>query len=516
VRRIKCDEAKPECLKCTSTGRKCDGYETFEAPPVKPPEIPRHKYPNSIAKLPSHFRGDEQERRSFQFFYERTISEISGYFPSDFWTTLILPASHTDPAILHAAIALGSIHEMHESGDVAYPKNEKDSGSQFALQQSNKAIRHLTQSMSGFAPGSGEIILMSCILFVFLETFQRNHRAALSHLECGLKILGSWLREDSQPIFREDCVSKPDVAFIEDKLVPMFTLLDVQASGYITTRAVHRDLLSKAAGTSDEPVTIPHRFLSLEEANHSLHNLFHWMMHFTQTAQMHLSPTPGDPVPNLPESLLGKFLVAQKKNNSLLNQWLDALNVFLRDPKTKLEAKELRGVIVLKIKHLDSIILNGACLAFHEMEFDNFLLDFERMAKLAESLVKHRGQSATSPGKTSFSFDLNILAPLYHTVCRCRDPFLRRKALALLYEISPRREGVWDSEVLIAISKWAMLKEEEELGDVLGAEDVPASERIRIIDKTLQWGERKCVVKYCQGVSSPGGTSGIKEELITW
>ena len=26
IRRVKCDEGKPACQKCTSTGRKCDGY----------------------------------------------------------------------------------------------------------------------------------------------------------------------------------------------------------------------------------------------------------------------------------------------------------------------------------------------------------------------------------------------------------------------------------------------------------------------------------------------------------
>jgi hypothetical protein len=27
IRRVKCDEGKPNCQRCISTGRKCDGYE---------------------------------------------------------------------------------------------------------------------------------------------------------------------------------------------------------------------------------------------------------------------------------------------------------------------------------------------------------------------------------------------------------------------------------------------------------------------------------------------------------
>lgn len=109
---------------------------------------------------------------------------------------LILPASYADPAILDAVIALGVIHEMHDSNSITYRKDEEDSGAQFTFQQSSEAIRHLTQTISGSAPRSGGVILMFC-LDVFLETFQRNHKAALSHLECRLNILGLWLREAS-------------------------------------------------------------------------------------------------------------------------------------------------------------------------------------------------------------------------------------------------------------------------------------------------------------------------------
>ena len=28
IRRVKCDEARPNCVRCTSTGRRCDGYGT--------------------------------------------------------------------------------------------------------------------------------------------------------------------------------------------------------------------------------------------------------------------------------------------------------------------------------------------------------------------------------------------------------------------------------------------------------------------------------------------------------
>ncbi|KAI1805901.1 hypothetical protein F4811DRAFT_569698 [Daldinia bambusicola] len=45
IRRVKCDETKPACTRCTSTGRKCDGYDG--APP------PRPKKPSAAAAASS-------------------------------------------------------------------------------------------------------------------------------------------------------------------------------------------------------------------------------------------------------------------------------------------------------------------------------------------------------------------------------------------------------------------------------------------------------------------------------
>jgi len=128
IRHIKCDEAKPGCLKCTHTGRKCDGYEdlSLQVPQTKLRTPFTHKGSrNPVPQMPSNIEGDEQERRGFQFFYERTMPEISGYFPFNFWTNLILPACHADPAILHATIALGSVHELYGNKSDALPTNKE-------------------------------------------------------------------------------------------------------------------------------------------------------------------------------------------------------------------------------------------------------------------------------------------------------------------------------------------------------------------------------------------------------
>ncbi|KAH4069175.1 hypothetical protein HBH98_012240 [Parastagonospora nodorum] len=38
IRKVKCDEEKPFCKRCTSTGRTCDGYDVTFRPPSNSPK----------------------------------------------------------------------------------------------------------------------------------------------------------------------------------------------------------------------------------------------------------------------------------------------------------------------------------------------------------------------------------------------------------------------------------------------------------------------------------------------
>lgn len=77
VRRLKCDEARPACLRCTATGRLCDGYG-----------------PLTIVSLPFDISGTEEERRSYHFFRLQTATVILGQRDSEYWTTSLLQLSY--------------------------------------------------------------------------------------------------------------------------------------------------------------------------------------------------------------------------------------------------------------------------------------------------------------------------------------------------------------------------------------------------------------------------------------
>jgi hypothetical protein len=97
IRHVKHDEAKPACLRCTSASRRCDGY-----------------VPTGVTHLNVDAPGDYEEQRGYHYFRLKSAGEILKQQDADFWESLFLQASHSQPAVKHALIAVASIHESLE------------------------------------------------------------------------------------------------------------------------------------------------------------------------------------------------------------------------------------------------------------------------------------------------------------------------------------------------------------------------------------------------------------------
>lgn len=175
---MKCDEAKPSCARCTNTGRKCDGYAPI--PQARTRQTSKSLGPCGSSDIGALLRApssgefdlfeDDIERRSFTFFKLRTIPEIVGFFPSDFWDRLVPLASYHEPALKHAVIALACLHERFENGDQSILKSNADVvDGGFALQQYNKAIRHLVSPRGETVKPRLDTSLVACVLFACFE-----------------------------------------------------------------------------------------------------------------------------------------------------------------------------------------------------------------------------------------------------------------------------------------------------------------------------------------------------------
>ena len=162
-------------MRCIGTGRKCDGYtrgHPLGSNIVAPP--PRHNNARSSPlwdlALPSQFLLDEREQRCFRFFRHRTVAQLSGFFVSEFWNYRVLQIFNHEPAIKHAVIALGSLHERFEQGGSFIKSSNADiEEGGFALEQYIKAIHQLIKPPVSSKRLPVDVCLVACILFACFE-----------------------------------------------------------------------------------------------------------------------------------------------------------------------------------------------------------------------------------------------------------------------------------------------------------------------------------------------------------
>ncbi|KAL6918991.1 hypothetical protein FSST1_003017 [Fusarium sambucinum] len=198
IRKVRCDEQKPACDRCTSTGRVCDGYASPSPPSASPssisqsPSPQRHNSPNPTVDLKLVLpRQSPDEVRSYTYFLEVTAPSLAGSFYADFWLSEVPRVCLSDPAIWHAVVSLGSAHED-------FAEYGQGSRSLFALKQFNSSIRCLTESRSPRHADRWRALIVSTI-FTYICTIKGLHHQTRIHLQAGCNLLRELQDHDAKP-----------------------------------------------------------------------------------------------------------------------------------------------------------------------------------------------------------------------------------------------------------------------------------------------------------------------------
>lgn len=208
IRRVKCDEASPACKRCTSTGRKCDGYG-----PRPKPACPTHAEaaqkmllpPRTSTILPLYrplaadIPGDSMERLYFHRF--RQVAEealgIRHVHTGLFWKQIVPQYCHEVPAVRHAYIAVGAAYtHFHLAGGKPDASSAPSDVEQFVLQQYSLAMSRIPRDAKG-TPVKRQygITMMCCAAFFCLEMLRGEWDSAFAHLRNGLRMMAD-LPED--------------------------------------------------------------------------------------------------------------------------------------------------------------------------------------------------------------------------------------------------------------------------------------------------------------------------------
>lgn len=244
---------------------------------------------------------------------------------------------------------------------------------------------------------------------------------------------------------------------------------------------------------------IPAYFTSLEEAQNSLY--YHQNRCLKAAFDLDNATLHKKPASLLSE---GSYLESYSQSRSvfrvILQRWSCAFEAFLLKVSATMDSKALQGAAVLKINHrLSSLHIksNKQNRLQSPNSWDPLRRECEEIVDLATSVVKlHINSSSNSSSKSPLFFmDMNIVGPLFSIAHRCRDPIIRRRAIALLYS-APRQEGLWHSVITARVAEKIMNVEEAGLGEVKSSEDVPEEKRISDLDVQFNLQGRKGYLKY--------------------
>ncbi|OHF03715.1 hypothetical protein CORC01_01034 [Colletotrichum orchidophilum] len=109
-RKVKCDEAKPACARCTGTGRKCEGYAVV-VPSNRAIARARSRTTRLRDALAQARAGweSESELATVEYFARDVGPNLPQNFEKRFWSDLVPRLSKSEPAVRHAVAAIGSL-----------------------------------------------------------------------------------------------------------------------------------------------------------------------------------------------------------------------------------------------------------------------------------------------------------------------------------------------------------------------------------------------------------------------
>lgn len=232
TRKVKCDEGRPACQKCVSTGRTCDGYPlTFRAWTATPSE-PRKGVQTGVQRWVQTV-GPSKEPSSEWASGPITATDIDDlqrcFSTKTLFPTItlecadearqVLQASQTDPAVRHAVSSLRALRADLEAsaqsaeGIAKHPTHLSTAASSYAaatgttpggdygLQQYCLALgglaAHLSSSSSSTSTSTSNqapapsvrSALLCCQVFISIEQVRGHFAAMAQHIVQGLRIL---------------------------------------------------------------------------------------------------------------------------------------------------------------------------------------------------------------------------------------------------------------------------------------------------------------------------------------
>ncbi|KAG9228504.1 hypothetical protein BJ875DRAFT_489804 [Amylocarpus encephaloides] len=546
-RRVKCDEAKPDCKRCAKFGVECGGYQKDKLQRPKTRDIvPRTPTPRIILLAKQIHTGprfaDDLEARYFQHYVENIAVQIQGPIRNNIWDRLIPQAGVLQPYVRHGIVALGALTKSRQVAGLQEP-DQSYPDYQIALIQYGKALKGMRESLSAEARNPRSA-LIACMLVFCFESLQGNQAIASLHASSLVSILCHWNWENDDTFYSVKVGGSrvcPDPANqIEDDLQEAFVGLDLQALLFIDSRptATHHRVADKMSLAIDR---MPANLESLDECQLHCQAMMRRNFHFVAFARAAIAELPSFTSNAQSSSLDGEVAIMRSENNPWDNpstneslyvpahllaerdrcvndiwRWRTSSRIVLKrhciPPPQSASTRIIQNFVqatILKIHAAFNIVFLARTFFPPETAYDAFIEEFRAVVDLSYSVVPYL---MTSTGNTSmFRFDIGIIPALSQTAMLCRDSGIRGRAIDLLLSTPGYREGIWESLAMGTINSWIRDLEEEWMS---GNGFVPGDRRASLSGVDIDMRKRTAEVTCFQKCGPLEDVE--KNTLLTW
>nr|POE54886.1 hypothetical protein CFP56_64559 [Quercus suber] len=491
-RRTGCRTCRPECMRCATTSRTCGGYEVSVASLHGVYRdralllLPKTTQAQTILRSPPSVPTalDAMEVNAIDFFRRHTASQLPGYSWELAWERLVLQSGFTNPAILHAAIAVGSLHQARNGEQRMSLRTEIDALRHgFAIAQYNKAMAHVRTIINDLASGESsdakiQVVLVVCLLFVCFELLQGGGGEASLHLRIGMRILydrvarGPVVTEQRHVTLRHAPRSETDVLLLNfARLDADLTLcgertpflqpvcgLDLPISfSSLVEAQVHLDALASAVyHTRAELSALARARLKQDPRFHTLTEI---QLYVLSNAMSRITPLDGE------NALRARMRSVLKS----LTAWLSAL-AFISQPT---EPEEARTHLLIQCQFFFVWFTASTWRDRTEFLSDRFEEQFKHLITLAEQYVELHprqpmGTDDDTTTRPAIMLNAGISACLGIVAAKCRTSKIRRRAVSLLHRLNTL--GVLDSWIMAVVLQRVVDFEESKAMEILGSD----------------------------------------------
>lgn len=334
------------------------------------------------------------EQSCYEWYLYRSSIKLPGAFYSDRIATDLFWAFARNVVLRHAILALSSAHREEVLG---HTKEQMC----FTLAQYNKALAYIRSNIWDV-----DVLSTTCLLFVYMEYLRGCYANGLLHLRFGLRLL-------------QDTSSTKRCGWS----IPAFTSVLVQ---------------TQLAGQLLDIVPVWCFRVNMYEL---AFNSYHYAKYTLDCIIL--------------RALLRRKSFSANSEDLVedLRRWSIAFKAM---PAPNYQEKECFAHKLLHIYYCLTLFLIDTCRTDTELAGEKTDVPFfdivgqcEEMFQMRFDAKAHRDPESTSSNSVS---DVGWIAPLYYAAVHCRDHNIRLQALNLL-ESSSHKEGIWNSQLAVAVVK---------------------------------------------------------------